>query len=209
MSSEPLSSTVLLIGVTGTIGSAVKAALEARGHRVIGAAYGGGDHRVDLGDPDSIKALFEAVGPVDAIVSTAGRAPFGRLDDIDDAGWSEGLGNKLLGQVNLVRFGRSILRSGGSVTLTSGVLAESPNPGSTVLSLTNAGLQGFVGAAATQTTDSQRVSVVSPPLVRETAMRMGWGAGGMPAVRVAAAYVEAVEGSRNGETIRPGELDVR
>jgi len=70
-----------------------------------------------------------------------------------------------------------------------------------VLSLTNAGLQGFAGTAAMQMTEGRRVNVVSPPLVRETALRIGWGPDGVPAADVARQYVEAVEGSRNGETI--------
>jgi len=111
-----------------------------------------------------------------------------------------------MGQINLVRLGRESLRPGGSFTLTSGILAEQANPGSTVLSVTNAGLQGFARSAALQLEGGRRVNVVSPPLVRETAQRLGWGSGGMPAAEVAAAYVLAVEGERNGETIRPHAL---
>jgi NAD(P)-dependent dehydrogenase (short-subunit alcohol dehydrogenase family) len=196
---------VLLIGASGTIGSAVDHALSQRGHDVIRANYKSGDHTVDLGDPASIGALFEEVGPVDAILSTAGQAPFGTLDQIDDEGWTLGLTNKLMGQVNLVRLGRATLKPGGSITLTSGILAEQANPGSTVLSLTNAGLQGFVGAAGMQMTEGRRVNVVSPPMVRETAMKLGWGTGGMPVAQVAESYVEAVEGSANGAVLRPHE----
>lgn len=197
---------VLLIGATGTIGQAVDHALQQRGHDVVRVGRSGGTHRVDLGDPTSIQALFADTGPVDAVVSAAGTAPFGTLDDIDDDGWAHGLGNKLMGQINLVRFGRDIVRPGGSFTLTSGILAEQASPGSTVLSVTNAGLQGFARTAATQLQDGRRINVVSPPLVRETAARMGWGPGGMPAAEVARAYVSAVEGTASGTTIRPHEL---
>jgi NAD(P)-dependent dehydrogenase (short-subunit alcohol dehydrogenase family) len=192
---------VLLIGATGTIGATIEMAMKARGHTVLPASRSG-DNQVDLGDPGSIKALFARVGEVDAIVSAAGAAPFGTLDQIDDDGWTLGLTNKLLGQINLVRFGRSILRPSGSITLTSGILADHPNPGSTVLSATNAGLHGFVGSAALQMTEGRRVNAVSPPLVRETAIKLGWGNGGMPAAQVAEMYVTAVEGSDNGHVFR-------
>ena len=61
---------IVLIGATGTIGQAVAGQLA--GHEVIKVAHAGGDFQVDIGDPASIKALFEQVGEVDAIVSTAG-----------------------------------------------------------------------------------------------------------------------------------------
>lgn len=194
---------VLLIGATGTIGRAIQSALTERGHQVIGVGRTSGEFRVDLGSPASIQALLSAVGPVDAIVSAAGQAPFGTLDQIDDSGWAFGLSNKLMGQINLVRMGRKALSPGGSFTLTSGILAEHASPGSTVLSVTNAGLHGFVRTAALQLTEGRRVNAVSPPMVRETAQRLGWGSGGMPAAQVASSYVQAIEGSLSGEVIRP------
>ena len=50
-----------------------------------------------------------------------------------------------------------------------------------------------------------RINVVSPPWVTETLEEVGWDtSAGLPAARVAPAYIECVEGKRNGET-----LDVR
>ena len=43
--------------------------------------------------------------------------------------------------------------------------------------------------------------MVSPPLVRETAEKMGWGPGGVPAAEVAHLFVQAVEGNMNGKVI--------
>ena len=190
---------ILLIGASGTIGSAVREALEARGHRVIKAGRSG-EESVDLADVASIRALFARLGQVDALVCAAGSAPFGGIDDIDDAGWATGLESKLMGQVNLVRFGRESVT--GSFTLTSGMFAESASAGSTALSTTNAGIQGFARSAALQI--PQRVNVVSPPLVRETALKLGWGPKGVPAATVAESYVEAVEGEQSGVVLRAG-----
>lgn len=53
-----------------------------------------------------------------------------------------------MGQVNLVRVGLPYIADNGSFTLTSGVLANEPMPGSAVISLVNAGLEGFARAAA-------------------------------------------------------------
>ncbi len=191
---------ILLIGAGGTIGSAVGKAL-ASNHQVIGVGKSRGDYTVDLGDPESIKKLFVEVGSIDAVVSAAGEAAFGTLDELSDADYALSLGSKLQGQINLVRFGRRTVSGGGSFTLTSGILASRPHPGSTIISAVNAGLHGFVGSAALQLRDGQRINAVSPPLVRETAEKFGWGPGGMPAMEVAKLYVAAVEGNATGEIL--------
>jgi NAD(P)-dependent dehydrogenase (short-subunit alcohol dehydrogenase family) len=93
---------------------------------------------------------------------------------------------------------------GGSFTLTSGILAQKPMPGSAAVSLVNAGLEGFVRAAALEAPRGIRVNVVSPPWVRETLEKMGRdAASGLPAERVAQAYRESVETRRTGEVITP------
>ena len=191
---------ILLIGATGTIGSAVGEALGGR-HEIIGVGRSRGALQVDLAAPNSIQRLFVEAGPIDAVVSTAGAAKFGTLDDLTDADYEFSVGNKLLGQINLVRFGREHLRKDGSFTLTSGILADQPNPGSTILSAINAGLHGFVGSAALQLRNGQRINAVSPPLVRETAQKLGWGSGGVPVAEVAKLYVQAVEGNEEGQVI--------
>ena len=138
---------ILLIGATGTIGQAITAAFGTR-HDVIPASRHKARESVDVGDPDSIRALLKRVGRVDAIVSAAGQAAFKPLGELSDADFAFSVGNKLMGQVNLVRFGLASVADNGSVTLTSGVLAQQPMPGSAAISLVNAGLEGFTRAAA-------------------------------------------------------------
>jgi len=107
-----------------------------------------------------------------------------------------------MGQINLVRFGLDHVADGGSFTLTSGVLAQSPMPGSGAISLVNAALEGFARAAALEAPRGIRVNVVSPPWVTETLRALGMDAsGGLPAARLANHYVEAVEGSRSGTVL--------
>lgn len=138
---------ILLIGSTGTIGSAVKDILSTSGHDVISASYSSAEQRVDLSDKASIASLFERVGKVDAIVCAAGQAKFGGLSALSDDDFKLGLDSKFMGQVNLVRLGMSYLNDGGSITLTSGVLAQSPMPGSAAVSSVNAAVEGFARAA--------------------------------------------------------------
>ncbi len=96
---------VIVVGGAGTIGSAVVAALSAR-HAVVVVGRKSGTVHVDLASPDSIRAMFQSVGTFDAVISAAGQAKFGSLDELTDADYQFSFSNKLMGQVNLVRIGR-------------------------------------------------------------------------------------------------------
>ena len=194
---------ILLIGATGTIGRAVADALGAR-HELVLASRSRAHERVDLADPASIRALYARVGRVDAVVSAAGEAKFAPLAALSDADFAFSLSSKLMGQVNVVRFGADSVADGGSFTLTSGVLARQPSKGSAAISLVNAGVEGFAGAAALELPRGIRVNVVSPPWVSETLVAMGMDpSGGLPAADVARSYVEAVEGRQTGQVLSP------
>jgi len=98
------------------------------------------------------------------------------------------------------------LADNGSVTLTSGVLAQEPIPGSAAISLVNAALEGFTRAAALEAPRGIRVNAVSPPWVSETVQAMGWPPvpGALPVAVVARSYVESVEGRMTGQVLTPG-----
>jgi NAD(P)-dependent dehydrogenase (short-subunit alcohol dehydrogenase family) len=194
---------ILLIGATGTIGRAIAAALGNR-HDVIPASRHKAHESVDISNPQSIRDLFSRVGRVDAIVSAAGQAAFKPLAELTDADFSLGIVNKLMGQVNLVRFGLQSLNDNGSVTLTSGILAQQPAPGAAAISLVNAGLEGFTRGAALEAPRGIRVNVVSPPWVTETLQAMGRPTtGGLPAKVVARSYIDSVEGRMTGQVLSP------
>lgn len=192
---------ILVIGATGTIGAAVAHALEGR-HEVLRASHARSALSVDLADPGSIKRLYAKVGQVDAVVSAAGQAAFRPLLDLTDADFDLGLSNKLMGQVNLVRFGVEAVTDGGSFTLTSGVLSRQPVPGSAAISLVNAGIEGFVRGAALELPRGIRVNAVAPGWVRETLQAMKMDAShGTPAAQVAETYLSSVQGRMTGQVL--------
>jgi NAD(P)-dependent dehydrogenase (short-subunit alcohol dehydrogenase family) len=109
-----------------------------------------------------------------------------------------------MGQINVVRYGTESVRDGGSFTITSGVLAQHPTPGSVAVTLVNSGVEAFARAAALELPRGLRVNVVSPPWVSETLRAMGRDpSGGLPADAVARSYVASVEGRETGKVISP------
>ena len=155
---------ILVIGASGTIGSAVVKALQSD-HEIISANYNSGDVQVDLGNPEAIRAMFDKTGSIDAVISTAGLANFTPLNVLQDSDYQLALTNKLMGQINLVRVGREFINKGGSITLTSGILARQPMPGSASISMVNGALESFALAAALEI-ERFRLNVVAPAFVK-------------------------------------------
>lgn len=196
---------IIVIGASGTLGKAAVNALQ-QNHEIIQASRNG-EVQVDLGNPDSIKAMYNCVTGIDAVVCAAGNAKFGSLDAFTDADFDFSLGNKLMGQINLVRFGREHLNEAGVFTLTTGMLAHMPNAATVMLTMINRGLEAFVEAAALDMPKNQRLNAVCSPMAKETAEKMGWGPGGVPAGEIAKYYVQSVEGNLNGALIGPAHSD--
>jgi NAD(P)-dependent dehydrogenase (short-subunit alcohol dehydrogenase family) len=161
----------------------------------------------NLEDSASIRALFDKIPGVDAVISCTGNAAFRPFADLTDADYELGLRSKLMGQISLARIAKDHLREGGSITLTTGVLAMHPMVGSASVSMVNAGLEGFVRAAALELPRKLRINAVSPPWVKETMVKLGMDpTPGLASADVAKAYVAVVEGSHQGKILDPRQL---
>jgi NAD(P)-dependent dehydrogenase (short-subunit alcohol dehydrogenase family) len=195
---------ILLIGATGTIGSAVYHEL-ARPHEVISAGRSGADVFVDIAVPGSIKEMYGKVGKVDAVISTAGATYFGPLKELTPENNEISIGGKLKGQVNLVLLGLDHVADSGSFTLTTGVIMDDPILGGTSAALTGGAIQAFVKSAAIEMPRGIRINNVSPNVVEESLEKYGPyfpGFEPVPVSRVARAYVKSVEGGQTGQTYR-------
>ena len=193
---------VVIIGATGLIGNAVATLLNDKGYEVVRVSR----HTqpgVDITDPKSIDSFYAAIGEVDAIISaSAGTLSYSTVSELSDEVINQDIKAKLLGQVNLVCRGVSKVRSGGVFILTGGMLAYTPWPKTSVLSMINAGLEGFARGAALDTQDTQRIVVVHPPAVREWATNVGMDGSSWPtAETVAKTYLMALESKVTGQPV--------
>lgn len=193
---------ILVVGGTGAIGSAVAERLR-RDHRVVVAARST-DPAVDVTDPDSIRRLFDAVGPLDAIVAACGDSPFKPLLDLTRDDYLAGFRSKALGQIELVTQGASVLRPGGSFTLTTGILTRLPIRGSAVATAVNGALEAFVAAAAQELREDRRINAISPSVILETPANHAAFPGILKSTLadVTAAYERSVAGSETGRIFR-------
>ena len=192
---------ILIVGASGTIGSAVASELRQR-HEIVSAGRTTGDVHLDLTDSSSICSAYEEVGPLDAVVSTAGNVKFAPFEEMEAADYAIGLEDKLMGQVNLVLLGRQFVSDGGSFTLTTGVLDRDPIRQGTSASMVNGAINAFVRAAAIEMQRSQRINVVSPGVIEEAMAAYGVffrGFEPVPAARAALAYAKSAEGAQTGQ----------
>ena len=195
---------VLVVGASGTIGRAVVAELRDR-HEVVAAGRSTGEVRLDVTDAASIRAAFEAAGPIDAVVSAAGKVKFAPFAEMAEADYQIGLADKLMGQVNLVLIGRDYVSDGGSFTLTTGVLDSDPIRMGTSASMVNGAVNAFVLAAAIEMPRGLRINAVSPGVIEEAMPDYApffRGFEPVPAARAALAYAKSVEGAQTGQVYR-------
>lgn len=191
---------ILIVGASGTLGQALVREFGAR-HTLIRASRKSGDEQVDVTLSASIHAMFTRIGKVDAIVSAAGKLHFGPLEDMTAEQFRVGLHDKFLGQVDLALIGQHYLNEGGSITLTSGIVCEEPIRFGVNATAVNAGIEGFVRAAAVELRHGRRINAVSPAMLLESQDKFGpyfAGFDAVPGARVALAYTRSIEGVQSG-----------
>ncbi len=195
---------ILVIGGTGTIGKTIVKHFAAD-HEVLVAGRRSKDYKVDIADTKSIKALFKKTGKLDAIICAAGEAKWAPFKELSEADYHIGLRSKLMGQVNVVRIGRKRLRRKGSITLTTGILADDPVYQTASAAMVNGGIHSFVQAVALEMKKGIRVNVVSSGVVMDAYHKYESYFPGHPPIpmdKMMLGYVRSVEGKGTGEIIR-------
>ena len=195
---------ILIIGGSGTIGSTVSAHF-AENHDVIIAGRNSGDVRVDMADAESLRAMFEKTGKVDAVICTAGDAKWAPFNDLCEDDFYIGIKSKLMGQVNLVRIGKDYVNPGGSFTLSTGILADHPVLMTTSAAMVNGAIHSFVKAACLELPAGIRINAVSSGLVEDAVAHYGAyfpGHNPIPMKKVVNGFVKSVAGAGTGEIIQ-------
>jgi NAD(P)-dependent dehydrogenase (short-subunit alcohol dehydrogenase family) len=195
---------ILIIGGAGTIGKKVSEHLSKK-HEIVIAGRNSGEITVDISNSKSIETMFESVSNLDAVVCIAGEAKWAPFDSLTEKDYYIGLKNKLMGQVNIVRLGHKYLNTGGSFTLTTGILADHPVMLTSSAALVNGAIHSFVKAVSLELTNQIRINVVSPGLVEDAVKKYGTyfpGHNPIPMKKVINGYVKSVEGKGTGEIIR-------
>jgi len=192
---------VIVIGANGAVGKAAVDELSGR-HEIISVGRSSGDIQADLEDVDSIRAMYQQAGKVDAVVSAVGHGHFGAVHEMTIEQFMKGINHKLLPQVNLVIEGFDFINDGGSFTLTSGVLNRDPIPGGSCAAAANGALDGFVLGAAVDMPRGIRINAVSPEVLEVSRQKYdGFFRGHVhvSSADVGLAYSKAVEGCLTGQ----------
>lgn len=195
---------ILIIGGNGTIGRKVSEYFSKK-HEVLIAGRNNGDVVVDITDSDSIEKMFKSIGKLDAIITIAGEAKWAPFDEMSETDFHVGLNSKLMGQVNVVRIGKGYLNPNGSITLTTGILADDPVSMTTSAAMVNGALHSFVKAVQLEMQNGIRVNVVSPGLVEDALEKYRDYFPGHIAISMEKAlsgYIKSVEGKIGGEVVR-------
>ncbi|NNF34801.1 MAG: short chain dehydrogenase [Saprospiraceae bacterium] len=195
---------ILVIGGHGTIGKVVTRHLIEK-HDLIIAGRNSGDVNIDIAEINSINSTLERMENLDAIVCIAGEARWAPFNDLSEEDYYIGIKSKLMGQVNLVRIGSKHLNKGGSITLSTGILADDPVPMTTSAAMVNGALHSFVKAVDLEMENDIRVNVVSLGLVEDAYEKYkDYFPGHNPVSMKKAvnAFVKAIEGKGRGEVIR-------
>jgi NAD(P)-dependent dehydrogenase (short-subunit alcohol dehydrogenase family) len=117
------------LGATVIIASSTRGKVDAALGRLPGAI----GEVADLKQQASIEALLDRLEPFDHLAITGGdydHRVFASTEELDLAVARQALEARLFGSLAFIKFGRRKLTPGGSVTLTSGVLADRPRKGS-------------------------------------------------------------------------------
>lgn len=189
----------IVIGATGTIGQGIVAELESKGYEVI-LGHRNSLVEINIDDAESVHDFFEGTEKVDLIICAAGGAAFASIDELDEEKIQYSLNSKLAGQLRVAKYGKKNLHPNGAIILTGGMFAYAPWPSTSVISAVNRGLEGFALGASLELEEGKRIMVMHPPLLAETAEKMGMETAPWPKKDVVAkAYVNAAENGKSGE----------
>ncbi|MBB2914142.1 NAD(P)-dependent dehydrogenase (short-subunit alcohol dehydrogenase family) [Streptosporangium becharense] len=129
---------------------------------------------LDLAEPGTLAAALADVGEVDRLALVAVERDQNTVADYDHERANRLTTLKLVGYTEVVRVLAPRLSADASVLLFGGAARERPYPGSTTVSIVNAGIVGMVATLAAELAPT-RVNAIHPGAVADTPF---WANGG-------------------------------
>jgi NAD(P)-dependent dehydrogenase (short-subunit alcohol dehydrogenase family) len=164
--------TVLVTGGASGLGAAVvRAVADAGGRPVIldrvKADSDAEQELVDLADPraaeETVRAVSQRVGGLDAVVTCAGTDACGRLDDVPAEDWERVIAVNLVGTVAVVRAAMpDLLERRGRVVTIASTLGLRALSDATAYCASKFGVVGFTRALAAETQGRMGVTMLVP-----------------------------------------------
>jgi NAD(P)-dependent dehydrogenase (short-subunit alcohol dehydrogenase family) len=152
-------------GAGVVIGSSQAANVEAATTRLGNRATG---HAIDVRREADVAAFFEKVGPFDHLVFTAG--DWGgrgarQITETDLERSADLLTVRYWGAISAVKHAQPLIRGGGSIVLTNGLIAHRPRKGSALSTAMAGALEHLTRGLAVDLAPI-RVNIVCPGLIR-------------------------------------------
>lgn len=137
-------------------------------------------HAADVADEQQVRALFDSLEKVDILVTCAGGAVFGTMEETPPRLWRDLFHGRFFGQINCCHYALPKMGDGGVILLCSGIadMANVPSysGGSALCGAVNALGKNLAVELAPR---GIRVNVLSPGLIAETAIQSNLDAAGV------------------------------
>ncbi len=187
-----ITNTFVVLGGTGSVGSALVRELSAAGAKVVIGVRDTGKaaaiaeetscdvHQVEADDPESIEACIKATADkyrsITGVANCIGSVLLKPAHLTSDAEWHHTITTNLTSSFSLVRIAAKVMRqSGGSIVLCSSAAAQIGLANHEAIAAAKAGIIGLtLSAAATYANRGIRINAVAPGLVKSEMTRKLW-----------------------------------
>ncbi len=173
-----ISKTVVVLGGSSGIGLATAKAAAAEGAHVVitgrspeklKAAQsqlpaGARAEALDAADEAGTRALFEQIGHIDHVFTTAATVTLGAGLAADTEKLRPTMDTRFWGSLYAAKYGAAQMKNGGSITFMSGVSAWRPRPGGSVGSASCGAIEAFARSLAIDLAPI-RVNTIAPGLI--------------------------------------------
>lgn len=161
-------------GASVVVGSSQAARIEAAAQKLGPAATG---RQVDVRDEASVAAFFDAVGPFDHLIFTAGDwgHMMGATSTLDIEASKSRMEIRLWGATRAAKHGIRQIAGNGSITLTGGMLAHRPMPGAPLTTASAHTTEGLAMGLARDLAPIRVNAVCLGLIMSEQVLNMGDG----------------------------------